>query len=180
LKSFFDCQLENNISIFEAETINRLNDMKISDLLTEHNVIPTLEASDKTQALKELVDAMQRSVGFDISEKAYKAVIERESIMSTGVGKGLAIPHGRVHGITTNYAAFACLKHPIDYGSIDGKEVNMIFMLVGPETQNSLHIKLLSRISRLMNNDQFRELLIDCDTAKEMLELFENEENKTT
>lgn len=153
--------------------------MKISDLLNEHNVIPSLEVSDKTQALKELVDAMQRSIGFDIADKAYQAVLERESIMSTGVGKGLAIPHGRVNGITINYAAFACLKNSIDYGSIDGKEVNMIFMLVGPETQNSLHIKLLSRISRLMNNDEFREMLVNCETSKEMLELFEKEENKT-
>lgn len=153
--------------------------MKISDLLNEHNVIPSLEVSDKTQALKELVDAMQRAVGFDIADKAYQAILERESIMSTGVGKGLAIPHGRVHGITINYAAFACLKNSIDYGSIDGKDVNMIFMLVGPETQNSLHIKLLSRISRLMNNDEFREMLVNCETAKEMLDLFEKEENKS-
>jgi fructose-specific phosphotransferase system IIA component len=153
--------------------------MKISDLLNEHNVLPALEVSDKTQALKVLVDAMQKSVGFDIAEKAYQAVLDRESIMSTGVGKGLAIPHGRVNGITINYAAFACLKHPIDYGSIDGKVVNMIFMLVGPETQNSLHIKLLSRISRLMNNDEFRETLVKCETAGQMLELFETEENRT-
>lgn len=153
--------------------------MKISDLLNAQNIIPSLEAESKDDALRQMVEALQRSVGFDISEKAYNAVMERESIMSTGVGKGLAIPHGRVNGITTNYAAFCCLSKPIDYGSIDGKEVSMIFMLVGPETQNSLHIKLLSRISRLMNNDDFRESLKTATTAELMLELFVNEENKS-
>lgn len=153
--------------------------MKISDLLNAQNIIPSLKAESKDDALRQMVDALQRSVGFDISEKAYHAVMERENIMSTGVGKGLAIPHGRVNGITTNYAAFSCLNEPIDYGSIDGKEVSMIFMLVGPETQNSLHIKLLSRISRLMNNDEFRESLKSATTAEQMLDLFVNEENKS-
>jgi fructose-specific phosphotransferase system IIA component len=153
--------------------------MKITDLLNEHNVLPKLDVTDKNQALNALVMAMQKAVGFDLAEKALSAVLERESIMSTGVGKGLAIPHGRVNGITTNYAAFACLKSPIEYGSIDGKEVNMIFLLVGPETQNSLHIKLLSRISRLMNNDDFRESLLACNSTSDMLNLFAVEENKS-
>jgi fructose-specific phosphotransferase system IIA component len=153
--------------------------MKITDLLNEHNVLPKLDVTDKNQALDALVKAMQKAVGFDLADKALSAVLERESIMSTGVGKGLAIPHGRVNGITTNYAAFACLKSPIEYGSIDGKEVNMIFLLVGPETQNSLHIKLLSRISRLMNNDDFRESLLACNSTLDMLNLFAVEENKS-
>lgn len=153
--------------------------MKISDLLNTENVIPDLIADSKEDLLNQLVQAMQRSIGFDISEKAFKAVLERESIMSTGVGKGLAIPHGRVNGITTNYAAFACLKNPIDYGSIDGKPINMVFLLIGPETQNSLHIKLLSRISRLMNNDEFRESLKLCTSAEQILEHFAKEENKS-
>lgn len=153
--------------------------MKISDLLNTKNILPRLEIASKVQALTEMVNAMQASVDFDLADKAFEAVMERESIMSTGVGKGLAIPHGRISGITGNFVAFACLKNSIEYGSIDGKEVNMIFMLVGPETQNSLHIKLLSRISRLMNNDDFRMSLMECDTPEEILELFIAEENKS-
>lgn len=137
-----------------------------------------LEAANKEDALRRLVEALQSSVDIEIRDKALHAVLERESIMSTGVGKGLAIPHGRVSGITTNYAAFASLKSPVEYGSIDGKEVNMIFLLIGPEAQNSLHIKLLSRISRLMNNDLFRASLAECETSEEILQLFEQEENK--
>lgn len=152
--------------------------MKISDLLNPDNILPSLETTTKEQAFAAMVKAMQKSVGFDLSDKALQAVLDRESIMSTGVGKGLAIPHGRIAGITGNYAAFACLKSSFDYGSIDGKDVNMIFMLVGPETQNSLHIKLLSRISRLMNNDDFRSSLLACDTSDEILALFVAEEEK--
>jgi mannitol/fructose-specific phosphotransferase system IIA component (Ntr-type) len=155
------------------------NSMKISDLLNSKNVIPDLIAETKEDLLSQLVEAMQRSVGFDIREKAFTAVMERESIMSTGVGKGLAIPHGRVNGITTNYAAFASLQKPIEYGSIDGKPISMVFMLIGPETQNSMHIKLLSRISRLMNNDDFRESLKLCTSAEQILEHFALEENKS-
>lgn len=153
--------------------------MKISDLLNTKNILPRLEITSKEQALTAMVNAMQRSVDFDLADKAFQAVMDRESIMSTGVGKGLAIPHGRISGITGNFVAFACLKNSIEYGSIDGKEVNMIFMLVGPETQNSLHIKLLSRISRLMNNDDFRMSLMNCDAPEEILELFIAEENKS-
>jgi len=153
--------------------------MKISDLLNSENVITDLIAESKEDLLKQLVQAMQRSIGFDISEKAYTAVLDREAIMSTGVGKNLAIPHGRVNGITSNYAAFACLKEPIDYGSIDGKPVSMVFLLIGPETQNSLHIKLLSRISRLMNNDEFRESLKSCASTEQVLDFFAKEENKS-
>jgi fructose-specific phosphotransferase system IIA component len=167
------------MSIFEGFK-NMITAMKISDLLNTENILPMMESTSKEHAFVAMVDAMQKSVGFDISEKALKAVLERESIMSTGVGKGLAIPHGRVAGITGNFAAFACLKKSIDYGSIDGKEVNMIFMLVGPETQNSLHIKLLSRISRLMNNDEFRSSLMKCESAEEIHSLFVAEENKNS
>jgi fructose-specific phosphotransferase system IIA component len=157
-----------------------ITDMKISDLLNFDNILPSLEATSKEHAFTAMVDAMKKSVGFDLSEKALQAVLDREAIMSTGVGKGLAIPHGRIAGITGNYAAFACLKNSLNYGSIDGKDVNMIFMLVGPETQNSLHIKLLSRISRLMNNDDFRAALLKCETAEEIHSLFVAEEDKNS
>lgn len=96
--------------------------------------------------------------------------------MSTGVGKGLAIPHGKAAEISENYVAFALLETPIDYGAVDGEPVSMVFLLAGPSSNSSQHIKLLSRISRLMNNNQFRERLKECETAKEILEVFEQEE----
>jgi mannitol/fructose-specific phosphotransferase system IIA component (Ntr-type) len=151
--------------------------MKISELIRPENVFPALSAATKEDAIRQLVATIGPEVGPGCAETALNAVLERESVMSTGVGKGLAIPHGRVPGISRNFVAFARLENPIEYGSIDQKPVNLIFLLIGPETQSSLHIKLLSRISRLMNNDAFRNALQTCASAEDIVTLFQNEES---
>jgi len=150
--------------------------MKISELLNEQNVIVDMDVVNKESAIKRLVLTIEPLAGAELTKKSLDAVLERESVMSTGVGKGLAIPHGRVKGIEVNFVAFARLREPIAYGSIDQKPVNMIFLLIGPESQSSLHIKLLSRISKLMNNDDFRSRIEQCMTASEIVHLFRDEE----
>lgn len=152
--------------------------MKISDLLRESNVIHDLVATDKRSVITKLVSTLEAEVGKDLADDSLNAVMDRESIMSTGVGKGLAIPHGRVKGLERNHVAFAVLTEPIEYGSIDGKTVNMVFLLVGPETQSSLHIKMLSRISRLMNNDNFRASLLEATSPSKIIEAFHVEETQ--
>lgn len=152
--------------------------MKISDLLNEDNVIAELEVNTKEEAIKSLVSTIPAEVGEDVINASLKAVLERESVMSTGVGKGLAIPHGRVKGVNENYVGFAKLAKPLDYGSIDQKPVSMVFLLIGPETQSSLHIKLLSRISKLMNNDDFREKVAQCKDSAAIVDAFRQEESQ--
>lgn len=154
--------------------------MNIVDLLREETILPGLKARDKDQALEELIGTLRTLVSSEELQEIRRAVFERERIMSTGVGKGLAIPHGKADGITSNYAAFALLEEPVDYNAIDGNPVSMIFLLVGPQGSNSLHIKTLSRISRLMNNADFREKLQECGEAKEILRVFEEEEKVRT
>lgn len=151
--------------------------MKISDLLHEGNTIAELTAATKEDAITKLVSTLEHFVGKELATVSLHAVLERESVMSTGVGKGLAIPHGRVKGIEENYVAFGRLTEAIEYGSIDQKPVNMIFLLIGPESQSSQHIKLLSRISKLMNNDEFREKVAACMNAAEIIEAFQEEES---
>lgn len=151
--------------------------MNIFSLLNSQTVLPNLEAKDKTEVLDKLVTSLDEKVSNGELEKIRDAVFEREKIMSTGVGKGLAIPHGKASGIEQTYAAFAILKDPVDYEAIDDQPVNMVFLLVGPQASNSLHIKMLSRISRLMNNSEFRERLRSCSTAEEIIEQFKNEEH---
>ncbi|MCW9706665.1 PTS sugar transporter subunit IIA [Fodinibius salsisoli] len=150
--------------------------MNIFSLLESQTVLPNLDVKDKTEILHRLVAALEGKVSEEASEKILKAVIEREEIMSTGVGKGLAIPHGKTAAVEQTYAAFAVLKEPVDYEAIDHKPVNMVFLLVGPQSSNSLHIKMLSRISRLMNNSDFRKRLRECTTSEEIIEQFKNEE----
>jgi mannitol/fructose-specific phosphotransferase system IIA component (Ntr-type) len=152
--------------------------MNIHSLLSRESVLPKLKVKDKETLLNRLVDLLENQVTSTQLESIRKAVFEREDIMSTGVGKGLAIPHGKASGIETNYASFAILDSPIYYEAIDDKPVQLVFLLVGPESKNSTHIKLLSRISRLMNSSKFREALIDSETPEEILNLFKEEEHQ--
>lgn len=150
--------------------------MNIISLLKPDTVMPNLTVSDKQEVLNELINSLSSMVSNEELEAIREAVFERESVMSTGVGKGLAIPHGKGKGITDNYAAFALLKEPVNYEAIDGEPVSMVFLLAGPQSSSSFHIKMLSRISRLMNNSNFRERLQECDSSECILEVFEEEE----
>lgn len=146
-----------------------------AQLLNEQHIFPNLKATNKKEVLMTLISSFKPDVSQAALKAIEEAVFERERIMSTGVGKGLAIPHGKVAGITQSYAAFGLLESPIEYQAIDGEPVSMIFLLVGPKQNNSLHIKMLSRISRLMNDQRFRESLKNCDSSKSIISLFEKE-----
>ncbi len=150
--------------------------MKISDLLDSTNVIPDLSADSKEDAINNLVDTLASRLDNETIAAVRKAVMEREGIMSTGVGKGLAIPHGKSRHLSETYAAFGKLRNPVNYDSIDGEPVVILFLLVGPESQNSIHIKMLSRISRLLNSSSFREKLLNSNSIQTIIELFQSEE----
>jgi fructose-specific phosphotransferase system IIA component len=152
--------------------------MNLSTLLDEQTILPALEADSKEQVINALIDSLSEKVPTDALEKIREDVFERESIMSTGVGKGLAIPHCKTKAVEENYAAFARLEEPLDYKSIDGEPVSIVFLLVGPDTRQSHHIKLLSRISRLMNSGSFRDKIIASRTTTLILEAFKEEEEK--
>jgi mannitol/fructose-specific phosphotransferase system IIA component (Ntr-type) len=109
-------------------------------------------------------------------ETLRSAVHERETIMSTGIGNGFAIPHAKTAGVNEMIAGFATLKNPIEFEALDGQPVELIFLLVGEENAVGPHIKMLSRISRLMNKEAFRERLINAVDVDEIYTIFEEEE----
>ena len=152
--------------------------MEIYSLLSEETVKAGLRVTDKDDLLNKLIDLLHSQLSSEQLESVREAVFEREGIMSTGVGKGLAIPHGKVGDIDESYASFALLDEPIDFDSIDGKPVRIAFLLVGPAQKNSMHIKLLSRISRLLNNADFRERLLKSGSPEEILNCFQKEEEQ--
>lgn len=152
--------------------------MNIYTLLDSSTILANLKVSSKEELLNKMIDVLSNDVTSDQLEDIRKSVFEREKIMSTGVGKQLAIPHGKVKSIEKNYASFAILRNPIDYNSIDDEPVNMVFLLAGPESKNTTHIKLLSRISRLMNSSTFREALVECEGADEIYKAFHEEEER--
>lgn len=150
--------------------------MKISDLLDSECVLPDLSADSKSEAINKLIDTLSSKLD-DLSIASIRqAVMDRESIMSTGVGKGLAIPHGKSSKLNETYAAFGKLRKPVEFDSIDGQSVQLLFLLVGPQSQNSVHIKLLSRISRLLNSNTFRDKLLAGNETEEIIQLFRTEE----
>ena len=150
--------------------------MKISDILTEDVIEVKLVAIDKTEAINKMIDLANNSGKILDLEKVRKVVFEREKLVSTGVGKGFAIPHGKSDDISDIVAAFGIMAEPIDFDSIDSEKVSFIFLLVGKDSMLNMHIKLLSRISRLMNKDEFREKLLNAGTKAEVLTLFQKEE----
>lgn len=150
--------------------------MKISEILTKDLISVNMEPANKDEAIKEMIDIAARSGKILDKEKVSECVFEREKLVSTGVGKGFAIPHGKTDEISDVTAAFGIIKNPIDFDSIDSEPVKFVFLLVGKDSLLNTHIKLLSRISRIMNNDKFRDKLDEAKTSEEVLELFRKEE----
>jgi mannitol/fructose-specific phosphotransferase system IIA component (Ntr-type) len=154
--------------------------MKISDILTEQTIMVNLDAADKTEAINRMVDLANNSGRVLNLERVRECVFDREKLVSTGVGKGFAIPHGKTNEISDVVAAFGITKTPIDFDSIDSEPVRFIFLLVGKDSLLNVHIKLLSRISRIMNKDEFRGKLLLAKNPADVLKLFQEEEQHIT
>lgn len=150
--------------------------MKVLDLLKKEFTIADLKGEKKEDVINELIDLFQKDPRVLDIDKVRDCVLEREQIMSTGVGKGFAIPHGKTNAVTDILAAFGKTGRPIEYDSLDGQPVHLVFLLVGKDNLVSKHIKLLSRISRMMNKDDFREQLMHANSVNEILEIFGKEE----
>jgi fructose-specific phosphotransferase system IIA component len=150
--------------------------MKVLDLLNENYIIADLKGETKEAVINELIDLFKEDPRVIDLEKVRGAVLEREKIMSTGVGKGFAIPHGKTNAVNDILAAFAKTNRPIEYDSLDGHPVYLVFLLVGKDNLVSKHIKLLSRISRMMNKDEFRDKLMKAKSSEEILGIFKKEE----
>jgi fructose-specific phosphotransferase system IIA component len=150
--------------------------MKISDILTENLVVTQLAGTSKEEIIDAMIDLVASSPKVVDKNRVREAIFEREKIMSTGVGNGFAIPHGKTDAVTDIVAAFAVTAEEIDYQSLDEKPVRLVFLLVGKDSMVGPHIKLLSRISRLMNKEEFRRRLLDVTTSREIIEMFRQEE----
>ena len=150
--------------------------MRISDILDESLVKTQLPGNSKDEIISHMIDIVGTSKKVLNREKVQEAIFEREKIMSTGVGNGFAIPHGKTDAVSDIVAAFAVTADPIDYQSLDEQPVRLVFLLVGKDSMVGPHIKLLSRISRLMNKEEFRKKLLSAASPKEVLEIFRAEE----
>ncbi len=150
--------------------------MKITDILSEQAIRTDLPGNSKEEVINAMIDLAGTQKVVQDKERMRSASFERERIMSTGVGSGFAIPHGKTDAVSDIVAAFAVTAQPIDYQSLDDQPVRLVFLLVGRDNMVGPHIKLLSRISRLMNKEDFRNTLLQAKTPAEILEAFRQEE----
>lgn len=152
--------------------------MKLKDILTREVILVPLENTEKDRIIEEMVDVLYDNNKVEDRDKVLKAVLDRERVMSTGVGDGVAIPHGKADGVKQLVASLGITKKDIDFGSIDDKPVRLVFLLVGPYDQTGPHLKALSRISRLMHKAEFRSKLINAKSSNEVLQAVTQEEEK--
>jgi PTS system nitrogen regulatory IIA component len=144
--------------------------MEIIDLVTPSAVIPSLKASSKKQALQELARKASEIAG-EHERAIFDVLLERERLGTTGVGDGVAIPHGKLPNLKRLIGVFARLERPIDFESIDEQPVDLIFLLLAPGSAGADHLKALARVSRLLRDRATREKLRGSDTAEAIFAL---------
>jgi fructose-specific phosphotransferase system IIA component len=152
--------------------------MTLTEILQLSCVKVPLEGKDKQSVIVELVDLLDSNGLLLDRAVVLDAVTKREQTRSTGIGSGIAIPHGKCGAVKELVMAIGIAAEPIDFGSVDGKPVTIILLLVSPADQTGPHIQALARISRLMLDEQFREALEKADSAQEAYELISKKENE--
>ena len=144
--------------------------MEITDLVTPAAVVASLKATSKKQALQELARRAAELTG-EQERAIFDVLLERERLGTTGVGDGVAIPHGKLPNLRRLVGVFARLERPIDFEAIDEQPVDLIFLLLAPGTAGADHLKALARVSRLLCDRQMREKLRGSETREALYAL---------
>jgi fructose-specific phosphotransferase system IIA component len=151
--------------------------MRLTEILKPQNIRVPLLAKTKSDAIKELVDVLAGNKEVNDPAKVLEAVLDREATRTTGIGNGLAIPHGKCTGTDHLVMAIGRCETPIDFQSIDGRPVNLIWLLSSPPDKTGPHIHALARISRLMTIDRFRQSLVAAKDAQEVYDAIVKQES---
>jgi len=133
--------------------------MRLSELLNPDAVTMGLEARTKREALVELVGILESAHGFDSKGEILERVMRREDMMTTGIGNGVAIPHGKARSVDRMAAACAVIPQGLDFDSEDGQPVHLMVLFVSPEHASSLHVRVLANLSRLLKEETVRRTL---------------------
>ncbi|HPI19100.1 MAG TPA: PTS sugar transporter subunit IIA [Candidatus Kapabacteria bacterium] len=147
--------------------------MKITEIINKDNIELLPNISSKTVLVDKLIEIAARTGKIINIEEVKKQVWDREKLMSTGVGKGIALPHAKTNHISDETGALIVLKQGVEFESLDDKPVNIAFLLIGKDNNVGNHLRLLSKISRLLNNEYLRSNIIEAKTKNEILSLFD-------
>ena len=150
--------------------------MRLTDLLDSERVRVPLASVQKDQLLRELVDLVMGPGQESRSDEVLRAVLEREQVLSTGIGGGVAIPHAKTDAVSTLRIAAGRTASGVDFDALDGEPVRICFLLVGPEAEAGAHVKALSRIARVVRRESVRERLTGATTVDEFLRVLDQAE----
>lgn len=152
--------------------------MKITEFLDKRGIKMEVESSEKEDVLKELVDVLAEVKDVGDKKLILKALIDRENLGSTGIGQGIAIPHGKTDKVKDIVAVLGISRKGVNFDALDGEAVFLFFLLVAPKDNPGPHLKALAQISRLLRDSFFCELIKRCQTPDEVFELIRKEEEK--
>jgi PTS system nitrogen regulatory IIA component len=146
-------------------------------VLKEETIISELTATDKKGVLQELTGPVAQVSGANQDEMV-RVLLERERLGSTGIGTGVAIPHGKLRSLDSLLVGFGRSRKGIDFDAIDGKPAHLFFLLMAPENSTGAHLRMLARISRLLKDSSLRQSLMDAADRHELFTLIENEDKE--
>ena len=154
--------------------------MHILDFLNEKAVSADLKSHDKNSAIKELADLLVKSGQLKPKDRdaVVKVLLNREALGSTGIGQGVAIPHGKCEYVSELIGAFGISKSGIKFDSLDGEPANIFFLLLAPIESSGPHLKALARISKLLKDKFFRDSLKGADTEKNLVKIIKEEDQR--
>jgi PTS system nitrogen regulatory IIA component len=150
------------------------------DILVKEAVVLDLVSTEKGETLREMSDALAAAEPSLKADRLLEVLVAREELQSTGIGEGVAIPHGKMPGLDRLMASFARSRKGIDFDSIDGEATQLFFLLVVPEHSGGQHLKALARISRFFRDAEFRKKLADATSTEDIFRTIEEEDAKSS
>lgn len=145
--------------------------MKLSNILDLNDVIANLKTSNKNNVIEELVDVLVENRTSLNKDELIDVLVERERLGSTGIGDGVAIPHGKYSGVNQPIISFGRSIKGVDFNSMDAQPVHIFFLLVAPEDSASIHLKALARIAKILKNNSFKRKLMEAATREEIYQI---------
>ncbi|HEV8128216.1 MAG TPA: PTS sugar transporter subunit IIA [Candidatus Eisenbacteria bacterium] len=152
--------------------------MRLSELLNEQSISLTMNARDKEASIKELVQLLESSHGVNTRGEILSKVLQRESMMSTGIGNGVAIPHGKTRLLDHLLAACGVSPAGVDFDTMDGEPATLFILLVSPESLRGPHVKALANVSRLLKEESVRNALRSASTPAQFLQVLKEAEGR--
>jgi PTS system nitrogen regulatory IIA component len=152
--------------------------MKILDILNEYCIIPELRSQNKREVLEELTGALLNFKASLDKDALVEVLLERERLGSTGIGDGIAIPHGKIQDLDELILSFGRSTRGIEFDSMDGRPTHLFFLLIAPENSAGIHLRALAKISRLLKSAHFRQRLMEAGNREEIFQVIQEEDKE--